>query len=310
MFELRQKLAMSIIGLKATRLGMIALAIVTVSQAITTARSEVKPNSYDADRLELVYSKNDSLCKRLTKVYAELQQTHIYADLDTGRTDLAWNWEDRYPKKFAAVGINQAAPLRDAIHPYSSPLSVHEVPAESGYLVPTNQRMYAYYRVDMDGDGVLRVVHIEDLPLGGTTLFGTNVWILRPSMDIDPNQIHDQYSVGPKDQLSPDKVDLAIFFAIVPGGAEQYHFIKAPYFFEKILDDRQRKLPVSDRLLSQPYVGGNSTIQRLFEFRSHFYFVARLGFTALVYEFTKDRQIEDVCYVTTRKLSKQKMIRG
>lgn len=289
-------------------LRMLVIILGAVSQFVAPAFSQAQPVA-EADKDELAYSENDSLCRPLADLYAELQNTHVYADVDTGRRDLAWNWEDRYPEKFAAIGLRQPTPLRDAPHTYVPALSNINVRAENGSSVSTNQDSYAYYRVDLVGDGTLRVVHIEDFQLGGSDQFGTNVWILRPGTDIDAAASREQDDVGAEDRFSPSQLDLAIFFASTPARAVKYGLVKAPYFFDKILSNEERKLPLAKRFLTQPFVGTNSTIQRLFEFRRHYFFIARLGFTALVYRFTEARKIEDVCYVTMDQLAQPTSLR-
>lgn len=265
---------------------MIRLAKLTLTIAAVVLGVVNQPSSTRADTspkvVKAIYSSDDSLCKPMAKTFTRLNRQHrsfISEPL------LA------FPKPFEAIGITQPPHLSDPKHPYI-PLSY------AGAL-------HAFYRVSLTENGPSRLVYIEDRrPLPDIE---TLVWIFKPGSEyreLEPKNENDSRSY-----VDPGSVDLLVDF--YDGGYylnRKYYYkdkeIAGDYYFEKIYTDADRRISLKYRYNKDLYVFSEGHPQRLFFFKSHYYFLTGnpLLNYGLVYRIQENLRLDDVCYFATKSM--------
>ena len=241
------------------------------------------------DKVTLMYSEDDLICKPLLQVYQQLQDRNKvdqeYKARSKAHPSFKGYWEDYYPEVFIKAGFVQPPPLRDEHHRY--------IPTESS---KSGELASVYYRLKLDQNVTEQTVLLQDNSFAGHGDYSSSVYISKPGEDIStgcPNA----YGKICSTQNSFNQLAFAADFRF--DGEEDIYaetLISHEYYFEKEhTDEKFSKVLLGE--INPIEIGiNNSAIQRVYLFHNQPIFTARVDGDAVVYRIKNGSQMDDVCY--------------
>jgi uncharacterized protein YecT (DUF1311 family) len=258
------------------------------------------------DKVTLMYSEDDSICKPLLKVYQQLwdnnKKDKKYNDRSKAHPSFKGYWEDYYPDVFIKAGFEPPPPLRDDQHKY----------------VPTKNSMSGewatvFYRLRLDTSMAEQTVLLQDYPWHIHGDYSSDIYISKPGEDISTRCSLDYFAQFMNDFKEscglPKHNQLAFATDFNDGGdisedaiPRAETLIRGKYYFSKANTAKE---------FSQIWLGeigpgdiginggGDSLIQRVYLFHNQPIFTARNTNRGLVYRIKNGSQMNDVCYFAT-----------
>jgi len=230
---------------------------------------ELVLRNFDSRHIVLMYSADDKICRPLQKLYDRMM--HVYKE--------SWLAEGMSDDEFEKYGFITPQHLND--HPY-----------EPAGIWPTFD---AYYRLPLGANEEPRIVRVQDTQFRGTHNALTNVYVLKPHIDITGEKLKDD----------------EIAFGVIFGHSENAGFpqINLPYFFEKNHVDKNYSFVSKKYSMTATdkyhFLGADIGIglvsgvtQRVFEFHGKAIFIAR-GVPILAYEIKNGNKFDAVCYLAS-----------
>jgi uncharacterized protein len=252
------------------------------------------------DKVTLMYSEDDSICKPLLQVYQLLRDKNKidkeYKARSKAHPSFKGYWEDYYPEVFIKAGFVPPLPLRDEQHKY--------IPTESS---KSGELASVYYRLKLDQNVAAQTVLLQDYSFAGHGDYSSSVYISKPGEDIS-TECHQDFSLH--DSASPDAYgeicstrnsfnQLAFAADFRFDGEEDIHaetLISHEYYFEKENTDEKFSKVLLGEIVPIDIGINNSKIQRVYLFHNQPIFTARVDGDAVVYRIKNSSQMDDVCY--------------
>jgi hypothetical protein len=247
------------------------------------------------DKMTLMYSENDAICKPLLNIYQKYwdkQEKKVSTVLDR-----VW-WEDSQPELFIQAGFIRPLPLQDELHAY--------IPTTSS--MSGEELAIVYYKLRLDSQVEKQIVLLQDSPYRSHG-YHSDIYVSEPGEDISIFCGSDFYgAASPKAYMKPCEVPnppiqlaFATYFFDYPG-ADRIHadkLISLEYVFEK--NDTYKKYAyVYDDNIIRVAVGiSDEIIQRVYLFHDHPIFIARSPNSILVYRIKNGSEIDDVCHIAS-----------
>jgi len=249
------------------------------------------------DKVTLMYSEDDSICKPLLQVYQQLWVRQ--------KEKRSWQdhyWEDYHSKVFVKAGFVPPPPVRDKQHKY--------IPTESSM---SGELANVYYKLKLDPNVAEQTVLIRDNPFASHGAYSSSVYISKPEEDISTDCPRD-YSSHNAD--SPDAYgaicstrnsfnQLAFAADFRWDGDDDIHaetLISQTYYFEKENTDEKFSHVLFGKPIPLDIHIGKSTIQRFYLFRNQPIFTANDDGNVVVYRIKNGSEMDDVCYFAANVL--------
>lgn len=236
------------------------------------------------ERIEVLLSADDALCKPMAAVFTRLNRKHPHS-MDPLLS---------FPKAFSQIGITQPPHLEDPKHKYTS--------AMYGSL-------NAFYKIDVAGEGKERLVYLEDL--GTLPDVTTLVWIFKNNADYRTVPVDTKADRWYLDVIDNEAIDFLIDFitvarpSIATNELKKYTQSKGDYYFEKLYSDADRAISEKSRYEKDHYFLSAGP-QRIFLFEGKYYFLSGYSLlnVGLVYRLLPALKMDDICYFATDSMIK------
>jgi hypothetical protein len=239
------------------------------------------PPDFDPQRIVLLYSADDALCRPLGALYNELSHKDAKRQTNPTRPNKEWIWEDSYPARFRGIGLKTPP---------------HTESVQDEVQMPWHQHgLAAYYNLSLEPGAPPRTVYVHDVPYGRTSV-GTNVFIFKPGYSAF--DYHD-------DGDPADVVDFGVLFGTrTDQEYDKFYNVRHPYLFRK--NDVYQKFSwisfATEMSQHQPikvdigFIRNAPVIQRVYLFNGHVIFTAQQSSATLVYRLIGGSTMDDVCY--------------
>ncbi len=265
------------------------------------------------DKVTLMYSEDDTICKPLLKVYQQLfeknKKDREYNSRSQTHPSTKGNWEDYYQEAFIKAGFVLPPPLHDYQHEYVS--------SKDGELGT------AYYRLRLDPNVAEQTVLIQDYPYGSRGAYSSDVYISKPGEDISTKCSLDQFALinsfidqsggihdfGQKSCGNQDRTHNQLAFATVFNMAQGSDhtpraetLIEEKYIFDKGNTAKEFSYVINGDIRSTDMgiYSNAEIIQRIYLFQDQPIFTARDGHNqSVIYQIKNGNQINDICYFST-----------
>jgi uncharacterized protein len=265
------------------------------------------------DKVTLMYSEDDSICKPLLKVYQQLfeknKKDREYNSRSQSHPSTKVYWEDYYQEVFIKSGFVSPPPLRDDQHEYVS--------SKDGELGT------AYYRLRLDPNVAEQTVLIQDYPYGSRGAYSSDVYISKPGEDISTKCSLDQFALihGFIDQSGGiydfrqdscgnqgrtyNELAFATAFNMANGSDHIPHaetLIEEKYVFNKGNTGKEFSYIINGdvRSTDMGIYSNAEIIQRIYMLQNKPIFTARDGHNqSVVYQIKNGSQMNDICYFST-----------
>ncbi len=254
------------------------------------------------DKVTLIYSEDDSICKPILQVYQQLwdknKKDKKYKARSQAHPSYKGYWEDYYPEIFIKAGFVPPLPLRDEQHKY--------IPTEKSKPSDLGDSI-VFYKLRLDPNVAEQTVLLRDYPFASHGDYSSNIYISKPGEDILTACSQDFFS---HDAASPDDYrkscsagtsynKLAFATDFRWGGDQDIHaetLISDDYYFEKDHTGEEFSKVLLGEIVQTDIGIGKSTIQRVYLFHNRPIFTARDDGDAVVYRIKNGSQMDDVCY--------------
>jgi hypothetical protein len=158
-----------------------------------------------------------------------------------------------------------------------------------------------FFRADVAGDGVTRLVYLQNNSIGSHGDFGATLWVLKPGARFNWVSRWDPIGRETRRVVDPDIVDLKVDFAD-PRWIDQ-HYPNATVPDRTIFPESPVASADAQMLLLRNFRISQTVEQEPFVFNGKLYVLAGMPLidSGLVYQITADMMVRVVCMTATRQ---------